>query len=229
MKLTLRKQTLTWALALPLVLTPLSNSLTAQTKTAKQEQTKASKTAKSVKEVKQINATTFEIIGENGERISLDFYAPNIFRLFFDPEDGMIRNPQATPPAEILVKTPRRAVGNLSICKNGKDSFEISSDKIRVIINQTTGLIKVFDKNTNKIVLEQVKPILVEEKKASIAFAQGKNEYFYGGGVHNGRFSGLTEGLLRLRLSTGQRRAMVCFGTRSSKDFTTSVRRIRML
>ncbi len=189
MKLKQISKMLAVAVALPMTLSSLQTDLMAQTKTAKQEQTQAQKDFGLVKEVKQINATTFEVIGEQGERISLDFYAPNIFRIFYDPAEGIIRNPKATPPAEILVKNPRRAVGALKLCKNGEESFELSSDRIRVVINKSLGLIKVFDKKTNKVVLEQVKPILVEEKKSSIAFAEGEKEYFYGGGVQNGRFS----------------------------------------
>ncbi len=43
----------------------------------------------------------------DGTRMAVDFYRPTVFRLFYDPQGGIIRNPQANPPAEILTVNPR--------------------------------------------------------------------------------------------------------------------------
>ncbi|MCK3684519.1 hypothetical protein [Maribellus sp. YY47] len=40
----------------------------------------------------------------------IDFYGNNIFRMLQDNSGKEMRVPQAEPPAEILVKNPRKAV-----------------------------------------------------------------------------------------------------------------------
>lgn len=63
-----------------------------------------------VKDVRKLNATTVEVIYEDGHLLTIDFYRNNIFRLFRDDKGGIIRNPEAQPPAQILVDNPRKAV-----------------------------------------------------------------------------------------------------------------------
>ena len=52
--------------------------------------------------VRQINPTTVEILFSNNQRLAMDFYGENIFRLFQDNSGGIIRDPEATPEARIL-------------------------------------------------------------------------------------------------------------------------------
>ena len=47
--------------------------------------------------VKKINPTTFEVLLFDQQRITIDFYGENIFRIFRDPAGGIIRDPEATP------------------------------------------------------------------------------------------------------------------------------------
>ncbi len=48
----------------------------------------------------QINPTTVEILFSNNQRMTLDFYGENIFRMFQDNAGGVIRDPQAEPEAK---------------------------------------------------------------------------------------------------------------------------------
>ena len=63
--------------------------------------------------VQKINPTTVEVIYANGQRMTFDFYGQNIFRVFQDNAGGNIRNPKATPEAQILVDSPRRNAGTI--------------------------------------------------------------------------------------------------------------------
>lgn len=46
---------------------------------------------------KKINPTTVEILFPNSQRMTLDFYGENIFRVFQDNSGSVIRDPQAKP------------------------------------------------------------------------------------------------------------------------------------
>ena len=53
---------------------------------------------------KKINPTTVEILFPNSQRMTLDFYGENIFRVFQDNSGSVIRDPQAKPAAQISQK-----------------------------------------------------------------------------------------------------------------------------
>ena len=77
-----------------------------------------------IKDVRQLNSTTVEILYQDGKMLSIDFYSENIFRLFQDNTGGIIRDPEATPPAKILVNNPRKPLGGLNIDKK-QDAFSV--------------------------------------------------------------------------------------------------------
>ena len=137
---------------------------------------------------RKANPTTVEIEFSNHQRMLIDFYGNNIFRIFQDNSGEGLRAPQAEPPAEILVKNPRKPVSELDVEELGN----------RVII-KTPALQLIFDKNettfeltnltTGKTVVKSIAPITFEKNKVKIELSEEPNEYFYGGGVQNGRFS----------------------------------------
>lgn len=138
--------------------------------------------------VEKISDTSFKVSWSDNTVMTVDFYGPNIIRLFQDPAGGEVRNPQATPPADILVKNPRKPAGELTV-RNSDGKYEISSGKIMLVINNATGLMSVKDLERGVTVVEQVSPVNFGDGTTSVAFSEKPGEYFYGGGVQNGRFS----------------------------------------
>ncbi|MDY4744874.1 MAG: hypothetical protein SO414_06135, partial [Bacteroidaceae bacterium] len=69
----------------------------------------------SAQQLTRMNATTVQVHLENKQNLYIDFYGPHIFRLFQDPKGGIIRNPEANPPAQILTDNPRRKVEGLTL------------------------------------------------------------------------------------------------------------------
>ena len=63
----------------------------------------------------RINPTTVDLVFRNGQRMTFDFYGPNIFRMFQDNQGGIIRDPEAQPEAQILVDQPRKPISELQI------------------------------------------------------------------------------------------------------------------
>ena len=139
-------------------------------------------------DVVPLNPTTVEIIYSNQQRLTLDFYGNNIFRLFHDPKGGILRDPVAHPEAQILVDQPRKDVSPLQI---GQEAGHISvgTDRILVTFDKNTTLMSVKDLRTGRTVLEEAAPAAFDKKQVTLTLKEQPQEYFYGGGVQNGRFS----------------------------------------
>ena len=59
------------------------------------EQTASVQPTLSITKAQKINPNTIEIVFSDNQRMTLDFYGENIFRLFQDKNGGILRNPQA--------------------------------------------------------------------------------------------------------------------------------------
>lgn len=146
------------------------------------------KAQQAVSTVVKINPTTVELNLSNKQKVTLDFYGENIFRLFQDNSGGILRNPVATPEAKILVDNPRREVSKVEV-KECEKGYCIATSEIEVLICKKSGLMKVKDIATGKIVIEETAPALFKNSKTTLSLKANPNDYFYGGGVQNGRFS----------------------------------------
>lgn len=96
-----------------------------------------------------LNPTAVEIVFSNQQRMTLDFYGENIFRLFQDNKGGIVRNPEAVPEAQILVNNPRQEVGKLSL--TDKDGvITVATSRIEVEMDKRTMLFKITEKRARK-------------------------------------------------------------------------------
>lgn len=142
----------------------------------------------SIKAVKRLNPTAVEVLFADNSKMTVDLYGPNIFRMFMDPKGGIVRNPKATPEADILVGNPRRSVDEIKITnENGKST--ISTSRIAISFNNSDGSMTVTDLADGKKVLTTVGVPRFADGKAELTIEEKPGEYFYGGGVQNGRFS----------------------------------------
>ncbi len=141
-----------------------------------------------IKQVSRLNPTTVEVCYDNGQRLTVDFYGDNIFRLFRDDAGGILRAPSAEPPASILVNNPRRDVHSLNVRHEG-GTYDVETPAVRLSLNATSGLMTVTDLGTGETVVQEEKPVEMSNGKTTLTFKAQPNEYFYGGGVQNGRFS----------------------------------------
>lgn len=137
---------------------------------------------------KKINATTVEISFSNNQKMLLDFYGENIFRLFQDNSGEDMRAPKAKPEAQILVDNPRKEVSNLNI-EDQENELAIYTGKVTILFNKQSSLFKIINTQTNKVVVEETALPVFEEKEVTLTLKENTDEYFYGGGVQNGRFS----------------------------------------
>ena len=135
-----------------------------------------------------INPTTVELRFADGRRKTIDFYGENIFRLFQDNAGGIIRDPQAKPEARILTGQPRRDIGKVEIVKE-EGSVRIATAQTVIDVDRRSGLMKVINRHTGTTVIEEQAPMESDKEKTTLFLTERPDEYFYGGGVQNGRFS----------------------------------------
>ena len=164
-----------------------------------------------IKEVKLADADdVVMIVNKDGSKKFLQFYGPNIFRVFQSADgNSQLCPPKSNPPAEILVADAKRDVGKLDVHENKyRQWVRISTDSIAIYLNTNDGtmtvhnlvkpeLQKIFYRprsyfwvwGEERPVLEEVEPAHIINGKAVLTLKAGEMEYFYGGGVQNGRFS----------------------------------------
>ena len=105
--------------------------------------------------IKRLNPTAVEVLFANNQRMTLDFYGDNIFRIFQDNAGGIIRNPEAKPEAQILVDNPRMSLSKLDIDDNGS-TISITTGHISIQIDKATSLLKITNLKTGKVVVEEL-------------------------------------------------------------------------
>lgn len=137
---------------------------------------------------KKINSTTIEIEFSNKHEMLIDFYGNNIFRMFQDNSGKGLRVPLAEPAAEILVTSPRKRVSKLDVEDTG-NQITIKTAAVELIFDKNENTFKLKNLKTDIVVVKSIAPISFNENKVKIELSEDKNEYFYGGGVQNGRFS----------------------------------------
>jgi alpha-glucosidase (family GH31 glycosyl hydrolase) len=137
--------------------------------------------------VEKINTTTVDVQLSNKQHMLFDFYGDNIFRWFYDKTGGLLRDPESQPAANILVDNPRKPVQKLQVTSSN-NTFNISTGKIYIELDKSSTGIKILNKEL-KIIVETLAPVSFDKKKVSLHLKENAQEYFYGGGVQNGRFS----------------------------------------
>ncbi|SMC86800.1 TIM-barrel domain-containing protein [Pedobacter africanus] len=178
------KRTAILLLALPLILAG-TNSI-AQKKTAAAQHS-APENPKAIS-AKKISPTVIEVLLSNKQKMLLDFYGDNIFRLFQDNSGGAMRDPEAKPEAKILVANPRKPVAKLSVSED-TNLITIITPKVNIQIDKRTALLKVINPLSHTVAIESIAPVKFDTKAVTLTLKENPQEYFYGGGVQNGRFS----------------------------------------
>ncbi|MCF0236796.1 MAG: alpha-xylosidase, partial [Bacteroidaceae bacterium] len=137
---------------------------------------------------KQLNDHSYQFVTPEKQAVTIDFYGPNIFRVFQDSIGRAPHNPVATPPAEILVEQPRKEVGQLTFTAQDR-GYVLSTSAISLEIDGLTGAMTITDLRTGKVAARTLGTPKFDAKGVELRLAAADDEYFYGGGVQNGRFS----------------------------------------
>ena len=164
-----------------------ANSVTATAQNSKQTASTPDRSGQNLVSARKINATTIELINNQQQRITLDFYGNGIFRLYLDPAGRAPHNPEATPAADILVENPRRGVKSLDL-KGDANNFTVTTPQVTLVFDRATGGF-VVKKASGEEVFQSLTAPSFDKDGTHLTLANHEGEYFYGGGVQNGRFS----------------------------------------
>lgn len=151
-------------------------------------QAQTHKAGHTVVNAKKVSLTAVDVLFSDNQKMTIDFYGDNIFRIFQDNSGGEIRDPEAKPAAKILVDNPRRPVNGLRL-SNENNLIRISTNAVEVQINKKSTLFKIIRRTDQAVILEQAMPTRFERESVALTLKESPREYFYGGGVQNGRFS----------------------------------------
>lgn len=152
---------------------------------------------------------------DGGKRV-IAFYGPQIFRVYQEVAPAAngqgnasapasnaafptMKDPEAKPEAKILVDNAKKPVGNITVGEDNNGNYTIATTAVRITINKNDGKMKVEDLRTRKTVVDEIEPAAIggaiknggaqADGRSVLTFAQKEDEYFFGGGVQNGRFS----------------------------------------
>ncbi|HRO85603.1 MAG TPA: glycoside hydrolase family 31 protein [Niabella sp.] len=148
----------------------------------------AQQTISDIKSVKKTDGHTAEVTFNDNRHFYIDFYGENIFRVFCSLNGDRPHDPVAKPPAKILVDQPRKTVSKFIIADNGKE-ISFTTKTVKLAIDKQSGIFKASNLLTQKPAFQFLAPISIEKNKVSVSLAELPDEYFFGGGVQNGRFT----------------------------------------
>lgn len=135
-------------------------------------------------------ASTITVTLDNGQVRHYDFYSDHIVRVYQDPQGRPIHDPVAEPEEEILVSRPRSPYSfPIHIGRDASDNPVLYTESIALTIDRETGLMSVSDRLGGAPIVEEKKAPLFKSSATITYLSMGEDEYFYGGGVQNGRFS----------------------------------------
>lgn len=164
-----------------------ASNVTALAQTNQKLATSPDRSGQNLVSARKINETTIELLNNQQQRITLDFYGNGIFRLYLDPAGRAPHNPEATPAADILVENPRRGVKSLDL-KGDANNFTVTTPQVTLVFDRTTGGF-VVKKASGEEVFQSLTAPTFDKDGTHLTLANHEGEYFYGGGVQNGRFS----------------------------------------
>jgi len=148
----------------------------------------AQQTISNIQSVKKTDGHTAEVTFNDNRYFYLDFYGENIFRIFCSLNGDQPHDPVAKPPAKILVDQPRKIVSKFILADNGK-VISITTKTVKLTIDKHSGIFKATNLLTQKPAFQFLTPINIEKNKVSLSLVELGDEYFFGGGVQNGRFT----------------------------------------
>ena len=124
-----------------------------------------------VTEVTRLNPSAVEVrFDGDSTSMLVDFYGPNIFRLFQDPSGGIARDPQADPPAKILVGAPRRSVGEI-VVKKEAEGPSVTTSRVKLQFKNDSRLFTVTDLATGKETVRMLAPVDYNGKRTAVKLA----------------------------------------------------------
>ena len=142
-----------------------------------------------------VDGNKVDLTIETGEKIRFTFLEPHVFRMYMAPEgedfqeyptpNGSDHTATITNKTDDQYKAEYNVVPELT---DDGDKYTISTDKIKLEIVKETSMMKLM-KADGTVVWEESAPLKYKSGSTIQTLKTNDDEYFYGGGTQNGRFS----------------------------------------
>ncbi|MGL5378322.1 TIM-barrel domain-containing protein, partial [Clostridium sp.] len=139
----------------------------------------------------QVNENIVTIKMVTGEQVRVSLLGDDVFRLYMDPTGDFQDNPtpnDKTHTTTIRVKEDSEYEGITPQIEDG-DILKIATNKIELRVEKATGKMELVNKETGKTVWKEAEALKYKENEIVQTLETNDSEYFYGGGMQNGRFS----------------------------------------
>lgn len=125
-------------------------------------------------------------------KMQINFLTDEIFHLqkVLEKDSFMdkISTPKGKENAHIVVKNDSEYAGSDYQFENDENTITIKNAKLNLVINKNTGTMTLSKKN-GEVIFREIEAISLDNNASSQKLAIDNNEYFFGGGTQNGRFS----------------------------------------
>ena len=123
--------------------------------------------AQGITSARKLNPTTVELTLQGGKTLTVDFYGPRAVRFFRDDKGGIVRSPEATPPASILVDNPRREVGDVSLSDTA-GLYLVRGGDMSLSFDKSTGRLSVSVPWSKAPIMEETAPASLDGGKVKL-------------------------------------------------------------
>ncbi|NRG68413.1 DUF5110 domain-containing protein [Streptococcus suis] len=132
---------------------------------------------------------------QTGEQAQVSLFNDHVFRYYIDKTGDFLEHPAPSRedrPATITVKSLeayRQDYQQVGRMLEEEHRYILETEKIWIFFDKATARMSVFDRLANKYVTQEVLPVQITPTQTSQVLSQDENEFFFGGGMQNGRFS----------------------------------------
>ncbi|KAJ8708382.1 hypothetical protein PYW07_010507 [Mythimna separata] len=139
--------------------------------------------------------TFFLIQYETGELARLYILNSHVFKYYMSPTGNFLDYPVPNNPKDEAKINIKKITDydtksfEYSVLETTEQYYNVYTNKITIRFDKKQGTMEVRDIRTNKEVLKEVSPLSYDNKEVKQTLSQSKDEYFFGGGMQNGRFT----------------------------------------
>lgn len=143
--------------------------------------------------------TDFLIEYETGESAKLTILNRHVFRYHMSPTGNFPEYPTPNNNDDEARINHKRVSEyetepfKLSLLEEDKEFHIVDTNEIRIQFDKTNSVMSIVDRRTDEVVLKEYQPIFYDYGVIVQELKQHNNEYFFGGGMQNGRFSHKSE------------------------------------
>lgn len=135
------------------------------------------------------NKVTFEMT--TGEKIRVSILENDVLRIYMDPKGEFQEEPTPNSKDHIakIIDKQESEYSNVTPVLEMGNTIKVSTDVIELRVDKATGKMELFNKETNSLVWKEAEPLKYKDTETIQTLEASEDEYFYGGGQQNGRFS----------------------------------------